>query len=130
MRGDIGGITRPGMAPAEPPRTGLRAARMQPLSANTGGWGPRRPGRGRPTGDIGAGQCPTCGLPAAAQAALVVARIGATLTDIARDRDALVATFRASAPGTTAVPPPPPPAPAPWFPPAPAQRPPAPPRPP
>ena len=44
---------------------------------------------GRPTGDIGPGPCPTCGLPAAAQAALVVARIGATLADIARDRDAL-----------------------------------------
>src|SRR3954470_1336419 len=104
MRGDIGGITRPGMSPAEPPRTGLRAARMQPMSANTGGWGPPCPVCGRPTGDIGAGQCPTCGLPAAAQAALVVARIGATLTDIARDRDELVATLRATVPAPATVP--------------------------
>ncbi|WP_245161179.1 DUF2157 domain-containing protein [Blastococcus sp. CT_GayMR16] len=89
---------------------------------------------GRPTGDIGPGQCPTCGLPAAAHAALVVSRIGATLRDIAQDRDALVATLRAAAPGGTtytvppaaapsAMPVPPPaavpvPPPAPWWPPA------------
>ena len=63
------------------------------MSASGGPWGPPCPVCGRPTGDIGAGQCPTCGLPAAAQAALVVARIGATLADIARDRDALVSTL-------------------------------------
>ena len=62
------------------------------MSATDRRWGPPCPVCGRPTGDIGPGQCPTCGLPAAAQAALVVARIGATLTDIARDRDELVAT--------------------------------------
>ena len=50
-------------------------------------------------GDIGAGPCPGCGLPAAGQAAVVVARIGATLTDLTRDRDALLATLRAAAPG-------------------------------
>jgi hypothetical protein len=85
-------------------------------------WGPPCPVCGRPTGDIGAGPCPTCGLPAASQAALVVARIGATLADIARDRDALVATLRAAAPGAP-VPPPSAPVPAPatapppWWPP-------------
>src|SRR5512142_763139 len=61
------------------------------------------------TGAPGA-PCPTCGLPAAGQAALVVARIGVTLTELARDRDALLATLRAAAPGTApphAAPPPP-----------------------
>lgn len=48
--------------------------------------------------------CPRCGLPGAGQAAWVVARIGTTLTELARDRDALLATLRATAPG----PPPPP----------------------
>jgi predicted amidophosphoribosyltransferase len=62
-----------------------------------GAWGPPCPVCGRPVGDIGAGQCPRCGLPAAGQAALVVARIGATLTDLARDRDALLASLRAAA---------------------------------
>jgi hypothetical protein len=62
-----------------------------------GAWGPPCPVCGRPVGDIGAGQCPRCGLPAAGQAAVVVARIGATLTDLARDRDALLASLRAAA---------------------------------
>src|SRR3954468_8298238 len=48
--------------------------------------------------------CPTCGLPAAGQSALVVARIGATLTELTRDRDALLATLRAAAPGTAPAP--------------------------
>src|SRR4051794_12380845 len=55
--------------------------------------------------------CPTCRLPAAGQSALVVARIGATLTELTHDRDALLATLRAAAPGTA-------PAPAPAYPPA------------
>src|SRR3954451_3548695 len=57
--------------------------------------------------------CPVCGLPAVGSAALVVARIGATLTELTRDRDALLATLRLSAPGPAAAPPPvhaPPPA--------------------
>src|SRR3954453_3816619 len=71
-------------------------------------------------------RCPSCGLPAAAQAALVVARIGTTLTELARDRDALLASLRAAAPGpppaaavpvmapaAAPVPPPPPPMPPP-----------------
>lgn len=97
------------------------------MHATGGPWGPPCPVCGRPTGDIGAGPCPVCGLPAAAQAALVVARIGATLTDIARDRDALVATLRASAPGQR---PPPVSQPTPTWPPPAAPGPPAPPRPP
>lgn len=88
------------------------------MSASTGGWGPPCPVCGRPTGDIGAGQCPTCGLPAAAQAALVVARIGATLTDITRDRDELVATLRASVPHAAPTPIPMPEAVPQWAPPA------------
>jgi hypothetical protein len=86
------------------------------MNPTAGPFGPPCPVCGRPTGDIGAGPCPVCGLPAAGQAALVVARIGATLTDIARDRDALVATLRASAPGVRQPTPTPPPAP--WWPPA------------
>src|SRR4051794_38807141 len=52
--------------------------------------------------------CPVCGLPAAGQSALVVARIGATLTELARDRDALLATLRTAAPGAAPTPAPPP----------------------
>ncbi|MGY1616905.1 SCO7613 C-terminal domain-containing membrane protein [Geodermatophilus sp. SYSU D00691] len=71
------------------------------------------------TGPAGA-PCPTCGLPAVGQAALVVARIGATLAELTRDRDALLATLRASAPGAAPAPAPvpaPPPAPVPAPPP-------------
>ncbi|SOC49884.1 Predicted membrane protein [Blastococcus aggregatus] len=111
-------------------------------------WGLPCPVCGRPTGDVGAGPCPACGLPAAAHAALVVARIGTTLGELARDRDALLASLRAAAPGAargpaaappqppTAPPPapftPPVAAPPPWVPqgPPPAAAPPAPPRPP
>ncbi|MEU2348938.1 hypothetical protein [Modestobacter sp. NPDC049651] len=86
-----------------------------------------------------AATCPACGLPAAARAALVVARVDATMREFARDREALLAALRAAAPGPAAppvpfspappvaVPPAPvPPAPAPgppappaWWPPAP-----------
>ncbi|NEM04786.1 hypothetical protein GCU54_01945 [Geodermatophilus normandii] len=55
--------------------------------------------------------CATCGLPAVAHAATVVARIGATIDEFSRERDALVTTLRAAAPG---------PAPAPASAPAPA----------
>ena len=47
----------------------------------------------------GPAPCPSCGLPAAGQAALVMARIGATLTELSRDREALLANLRAAAPG-------------------------------
>ena len=73
------------------------------MTAQEGGWRPPCPVCGRPVDDIGAGTCPGCGLPAAGQAAVVVARIGATLTDLARDRDALLATLRAAAPGPAPV---------------------------
>src|SRR4051794_2591968 len=84
----------------------------------------------RPVGDIGSAPCPGCGLPAAGQAALVVARIGTTLSDLARDRDNLLATLRAAAPGIhvpwaavpnqpSPAPVPPPLPPAPWTPPPP-----------
>jgi len=52
-----------------------------------------------------AAPCPTCGLPAAGQAGWVVGRIGATLAELTRDRDDLLATLRASAPGATRHPP-------------------------
>ncbi len=82
-------------------------------------WGLPCPVCGRPTGDVGAGPCPACGLPAAAHAALVVARIGTTLTELARDRDALLASLRAAAPGAARGPVAAPPQPAPAPPPAP-----------
>jgi hypothetical protein len=91
-------------------------------------WVPPCPVCGRPVGDVGAGPCPACGLPAAGQAALVVARIGTTLTELARDREALLVTLRAAAPAASAWGrPPAPPAPPPWTPPAPPWTPPAPP---
>jgi hypothetical protein len=46
--------------------------------------------------------CPSCGLPAAGQAGWVIGRIGATLAELTRDRDALLATLRAAAPGAPA----------------------------
>jgi hypothetical protein len=84
------------------------------MNPSAGSWGPNCPVCGRPTGDVGPGPCPQCGLPAAAQAALVVARIGTTLTELARDRDALMASLRAAAPGA----PPATSGPLPWTPPA------------
>src|SRR3954462_12260328 len=48
--------------------------------------------------------CPTCGLPAVGHAALAVARIGATLTELGRDRAALLASLRAAAPGAAPAP--------------------------
>ncbi|MGY1739346.1 MULTISPECIES: SCO7613 C-terminal domain-containing membrane protein [unclassified Blastococcus] len=80
---------------------------------------------GRPAAGGGPAPCPSCGLPAVGEAALVVARIGATLDELTRDRDRLLATLRAAAPGTAPVPPPAPPAwaaapPAAWAAPPPA----------
>ncbi|MGY1732499.1 SCO7613 C-terminal domain-containing membrane protein [Geodermatophilus sp. SYSU D01045] len=81
-------------------------------------WGPPCPVCGTPAAPAPA-PCGTCGLPAVAQAATVVARLGATIDEFARERDALVATLRAAAPGPAAAPLPvpapawaPPPAPA------------------
>ncbi|SFT53422.1 hypothetical protein SAMN05660657_01417 [Geodermatophilus amargosae] len=80
-------------------------------------WGLPCPVCGTPAAPAPA-PCATCGLPAVAQAATVVARIGATIDEFSRERDALVATLRAAATG---------PAPAPASAPAPAlARPPAP----
>ena len=95
---------------------------MNPHGAS---WVPPCPVCGRPVGDLGAGPCPSCGLPAAAAAPrVVVARIGTTMTDLARDRDALLATLRAAAPGAPGAAAgarraaaPGPPAPPPWPPP-------------
>lgn len=74
------------------------------MRAGAAGWGPGCPVCGRPTGDVGAGPCPSCGLPAAAHAAHVVARIGTTLVELTRDRDALLASLRAAAPYAVSAP--------------------------
>ncbi|MGY1652226.1 SCO7613 C-terminal domain-containing membrane protein [Geodermatophilus sp. SYSU D01119] len=72
-------------------------------------WAPPCPVCGTPAVPAPA-PCPVCGLPAVAQAASVVARMGATIDEFARERDALLATLRAAArPGTTTVPAPAPP---------------------
>ena len=76
---------------------------------------------GRPVEDPPPPACLTCGLPAVGQAARVINRIGVTLREIAADRDALLGTLRAAAPGPARQPAP---APAPaWRPPAPAPEP-------
>jgi hypothetical protein len=62
-------------------------------------WTPTCPVCATPVHAPESAPCPVCGLPAAGRAGLVVARIGATLTELARDRDALLATLRAAAPG-------------------------------
>ncbi|GAB3323921.1 hypothetical protein GCM10027451_47820 [Geodermatophilus aquaeductus] len=102
-------------------------------------WGLPCPVCGTPAAPAPA-SCVTCGLPAVAQAATVVARMGATIDEFARERDALVATLRTAARGAAVpapvsapAPPPvpgPPPAPTWGLPPAPppAPRPAAPPR--
>jgi hypothetical protein len=79
---------------------------------------------GRPVEDPAPSACLTCGLPAVGQAARVVTRIGVTLREIAADRDALLTTLRAAAPGRAPAPvwapqpaptPPPAPEPVPWM---------------
>jgi len=99
------------------------------MRPGAGAEGPGCPVCGRPTGDVGPGPCPSCGLPAAGHAAHVVARIGATLTELAGDRDALLASLRAAAPYAASAPgrsptPAPTPAPTPTPTPAPAPAPP------
>jgi hypothetical protein len=132
MGGDIDGITQPGVAD----RWTLlfRSAVRQDAGMNP--QGTPCPACGRPLAEPGPAPCPSCGLPAAGQAAYVVGRIDATLTELARDRDALLATLRASAPGTatpyaarrpqapapTYQPPAPPPMPRPRAAPAPRRR--------
>jgi len=69
---------------------------MNPHGAS---WVPTCPVCGRPVGDLGRGPCPACGLPAALQSALVLARIGTTIGELKRERDELLATLRAAAPG-------------------------------
>jgi hypothetical protein len=59
--------------------------------------GPSCPVCGTPVTGPAAELCRTCGLPAAGQAAVVVDRIGATMHELARDREALLVTLRAAA---------------------------------
>ncbi len=59
-------------------------------------WAPPCPVCGTPAAPAPS-PCPTCGLPAVAQAATVVARLGATIDEFARERDALLGTLRAAA---------------------------------
>jgi hypothetical protein len=76
--------------------------------------GPACPVCGAEVLGLPAAPCPSCGLPAAGQAGWVIGRIGATLEELTRDRDALLATLRAAAPGPVG----PAPTPAePWAPP-------------
>jgi hypothetical protein len=63
-----------------------------------GGWALTCPVCSRPADQPPTAACPQCGLPGAGQAALVMARIGATLQELTRDRDALLQTLRAAAP--------------------------------
>src|SRR3954468_336636 len=113
----VGGITCPGASAGKFSCRRPRHARMPGMSSS---GPPVLPcpvcGTAVPAGYHA--PCPTCGLPAAGQSALVVARIGATLTELTRDRDALLTTLRAAAPGAT-------PAPASAYPPAPPLPPPA-----
>jgi hypothetical protein len=95
----MGGITRPGVLPGHRHHADTETDRMRAMNPHGAPWVPACPVCGRPVGDVGPGRCPSCGLPAAAQAAIVVARIGTTLSDLARDRDELLATLRAAAPG-------------------------------
>jgi hypothetical protein len=82
--------------------------------------GPPCPVCGTPVSGAPEAVCPGCGLPAAGQAATVVARIGATLHELARDRDALLVTLRAARSPRANAPRPagPPPSPPSWTPPA------------
>jgi hypothetical protein len=74
---------------------------------------------GRPVDEPPPPACPQCGLPAVGQAARVVARIGATMRELAADRDALLAALRGAAGPVPPPVPPAAPAPAPWRPAAP-----------
>src|SRR4051812_42509859 len=74
--------------------------------ASTSGpsWGLPCPVCGRPSAGPGPAPCPSCGLPAVGEAARVVARIGATIDELVRDRDRLLATLRTAAAPPTPVP--------------------------
>lgn len=77
-------------------------------------WSPPCPVCGLPSAGPGPAPCPSCGLPAVGEAARVVARIGATIDELVRDRDRLLATLRtATVPPPAAAPAPPVAAPAP-----------------
>jgi hypothetical protein len=76
-------------------------------SASGPSWSPPCPVCGLPSAGPGPAPCPSCGLPAVGEAGRVVARIGATIDELVRDRDRLLATLR-----TATAPPPPAPAPA------------------
>ena len=69
------------------------------MTAPEGAWDPPCPVCGRPVADPGPGPARRAGCRPPVRPRVVVARIGATLTDLARDRDALLATLRAAAPG-------------------------------
>ena len=83
---------------------------------------------GRPVEDPAPPACLTCGLPSVGPAARVITRIGVTLREIAADRDALLGTLRAAAPGPARQPvhTPAPTRPAPAWQPGPAWQPPGP----
>jgi hypothetical protein len=79
-------------------------------------WGLPCPVCGLPSAGPGPAPCPSCGLPAVGEAARVVARIGATIDELERDRDRLLATLRTATLRTATMataPPRPSPAPAP-----------------
>jgi len=75
-----------------------RARQDARMNAPSGGWAVTCPVCQRLLWGAAPEPCPSCGLPAAGQAALILTRIGTTLTELSRDRDALLATLRASAP--------------------------------
>ena len=61
-------------------------------------WSPPCPVCGLPSAGPGPAPCPSCGLPAVGEAARVVARIGATIDELTRDRERLLATLRTAVP--------------------------------
>ncbi|WNV73892.1 DUF2157 domain-containing protein [Geodermatophilus sp. DSM 44513] len=73
-------------------------------------WRPSCPVCGRPAAGSGPAPCPSCGLPAVGEAARVVARIGATIEELTRDRDRLLVVLRTAAEEAPAPAPPPAPA--------------------
>ncbi|SDN83481.1 DUF2157 domain-containing protein [Geodermatophilus sp. DSM 45219] len=66
-------------------------------------WSPPCPVCGLPSAGPGPAPCPSCGLPAVGEAARVVARIGATIDELTRDRDRLLATLRTTVPPSPAA---------------------------
>ena len=66
-------------------------------------WGLPCPVCGLPSAGPGPAPCPSCGLPAVGEAARVVARIGATIGELERDRDRLLATLRTATPRTATI---------------------------